>query len=138
MLDFCGSYCDPIKFPLSSQDVPQNVPNSFSLYPTLKTSIYNPKEEVRTYLFWNHLKLDLFICFDGPNRDAHHINKIYTKKLCSFSQLINMTLQYTIMLKYLNKVFSCFTLQRGLTPTWFLNFHCIWPLDVFGVLSVFP
>jgi hypothetical protein len=82
-LDFCGSYCDPIKFPLSSQDVPQSVPNSSSLYPTFKTSKYNPKEEVRTYLFWNYLKLDLFICFDGPNKDAHHINKFKKKNFAA-------------------------------------------------------
>jgi hypothetical protein len=27
VLDFCGSYCDPIKFPLSSQDVPNQAPH---------------------------------------------------------------------------------------------------------------
>jgi hypothetical protein len=66
---------------LSSQCVPQHVPNSSTFYPiffaisfTLENLyIYNPKEEVTTYLFWDYLKHVFKKKIDGPNKDAHHI-----------------------------------------------------------------
>jgi hypothetical protein len=93
MLDFFGSQCVSIKFPLGFQHVPNSTSHyliSFALSFTLMTYISSWKERDCNMYILGLFKAWL-IFFWQPNQWCPSQNQIKKKKLWGFTQLINMS-----------------------------------------------